>query len=236
MAASSKENHMKRLLPWVLCGVLTVCCVGLLLEVQKLREAAQVTTLDPAASEGTNAPQVEASRAPNPEKDEIAAREQRELLRLRNEVHQLRESKQELETNVNSQKQQLLAAKAAQERLLAFRETATSALEAIPLKPGMIGVMFTATNNQPMVRAVGDNSPAGRAGIKPGDLILSVDGTNVSTMTFTQVMQAIRGDEGAQVVLEIDDGTPNGRRLVTLLREKVNPQDIKVPASSNGPG
>ena len=60
--------------------------------------------------------------APNPEKDEIAARERGELLRLRNEVHQLRDSKQELETQVNSQKQQLLAAKAAQERLPVFRE------------------------------------------------------------------------------------------------------------------
>ena len=231
-----QRSHMKRLLPWVLCVVLAVCCVGLLLEVQKLREAAQVTTVDTAASDGTNAPQVEASPAPNPEKDEIAARERGELLRLRNEVHQLRESKQELERRVNSQAQQLSAAKAAQERAQVLGEAATRTPEAIPIKPGMIGVMFTATNNQPMVRAVGDNSPAGRAGIKPGDLILSVDGTNVSTMTFAQVMQAIRGDEGTQVVLEIDDGTPNGRRLVTLLREKVNAQDIKVPASPNGPG
>lgn len=210
--------------------------MGLFLEVQKLREAAQVTTADTVASDGTNATQVEALPAPNPERDEIAARDLGELLRLRNEVHQLRASKQELETMVNSQRQQLSAAKAEQERAQVFGEAATRTPEAIPIKPGMIGVMLIATNNQPMVRAVGANSPAGRAGIKPGNLILSVDGINVSTMTFSQVMQAVRGDEGTQVVLEIDDGTPNGRRLVTLLREKVNPQDIRVPASPNGPG
>jgi C-terminal processing protease CtpA/Prc len=222
------------MIPWILSVVLAVWCAGLFLQLRELRRTAQAATEDTAAKDGTSA-QVEAPPAPDTEKDESTAGERSELLRLRNEVHQLRESRRELEARMKAQEQQLSAAKAAQERAQAASETIRGTLEAIQIKPGMIGAMFTATGNQPMVRAVGDNSPAGRAGIKPGDVVLSVDGTNVSEMTFAQVMQAIRGDEGTQVILEIDDGTPNGRRQVTLVREKVSLQDIRVPAGRNGP-
>jgi len=100
----------------------------------------------------------------------------------------------------------------------------------------MIGTMFVlSSNNLPMVRGVSENSPAGRAGIKPGDVILSVDGTNALAMTFAEVAQAIRGDEGTQVILEIEDGASGGRRQVTLTRERMDLHDIKVPASGRSP-
>jgi C-terminal processing protease CtpA/Prc len=54
-------------------------------------------------------------------------------------------------------------------------------------------------------------------------------------MPFPQVMQAVRGDEGTQVTLEVDDGTPGGRRQVALTRERVDLHFIKVPANGSGP-
>jgi membrane-associated protease RseP (regulator of RpoE activity) len=220
---------MRRLFPWIACLFLALWCVGLLVEVRKLRGAANAATAGTTAADGTSAGEAsEVSPAPNIEKDEIATHDRSELMKLRNEVHQLRESGRELEARVKAQEQQLSAAKAAREGAWPIIEAVRP--ELIQIKPGMIGAMFIAKNERPMVRAVAENSPAGRAGIKPGDFILSVDGTNVSEMTFTQVMQAVRGDVGTDVILEIDDGTQNGRRQVRLTRESVKLQDIKVPS------
>ena len=48
-----------------------------------------------------------------------------------------------------------------------------------------------------------ENSPAMRAGIKPGDRILAVDGVDATGWTVSEAVLVIRGEEGVPVVLTI---------------------------------
>jgi C-terminal processing protease CtpA/Prc len=222
---------MKRLIPWFLCLVLAVWCMALLIKVEKLRELSKAVSEESTDLGKTDTQSALAPPEPRTERDETAQPEGNELLRLRNEVSQLRRSKQELEATAKVQAEQLATAIASRQNAEAYaRSKAGELSQSFPVKLGMIGAMFVlSSNNLAMVRGVSSNSPAGRAGIKPGDVILSVDGTNVFGMPLSQVIQAVRGDEGTQVALEVDDGTPGGRRQVLLTRERVDPDLIKVP-------
>ena len=120
-----------------------------------------------------------------------------------------------------------------QERVEAIHQAVNRFQAVAPVKPGMVGMMLRRDEERVKIGGVAENSPAGRAGLKAGDGLLAVNGTNISSMSFNEMMQMITGDEGTQVVLEIDDGQPNGRRNVVLTREKVNLSEIREPASPN---
>ncbi len=54
-----------------------------------------------------------------------------------------------------------------------------------------------------IIQAPMENSPAMRAGIKPGDRILAVDGVDATTWTVSEAVLVIRGEEGVPVLLTI---------------------------------
>lgn len=66
-----------------------------------------------------------------------------------------------------------------------------------------------------------DGSPAQRAGIVAGEIILKVDGQDVSQMAISDVVARIVGPAGTQVTLTILNPTTNEMRDVTLKREKI---------------
>jgi carboxyl-terminal processing protease len=58
-------------------------------------------------------------------------------------------------------------------------------------------------NSRPMIIAPLANSPAAKAGIKTGDVILGVDGKTTEGMSLVQVVLSIRGTAGTTVKLNI---------------------------------
>lgn len=48
-----------------------------------------------------------------------------------------------------------------------------------------------------------EGTPSAEAGLRPGDIVVSVDGTEVTGMELNQVVSLIKGEEGTQVILEI---------------------------------
>lgn len=67
-------------------------------------------------------------------------------------------------------------------------------------------------------------SPAEKAGIKSGDLIISVDGTEYTSDDFKIISSFIKGEEGTKVNLEIER---DGKHLsFDILREKINTNPI----------
>lgn len=63
------------------------------------------------------------------------------------------------------------------------------------------------------------NSPAEKAGLKAGDLIISIDGVDASTFTLDTAVQKIRGAAGTSVKIIINRG--NDDKSFTITRAKI---------------
>lgn len=66
-----------------------------------------------------------------------------------------------------------------------------------------IGAEVTMRDGQVLIQSPLDGSPAEIAGLLPGDIILSVDGTSIDGMTLLEAVALIRGPKGTTVVLSI---------------------------------
>lgn len=88
--------------------------------------------------------------------------------------------------------------------------------------------------NKVQVLAPIKNSPAEKAGILPGDLIVAVDGVNYTGDDMSVVSSKIKGEEGTTVKVEMLRGTET--KTFELKREniKVNPVEGKVLESQIG--
>jgi carboxyl-terminal processing protease len=62
-----------------------------------------------------------------------------------------------------------------------------------------VGMIVQPRENQTMVQAPFEGSPAAKAGIRPGDIILSVDNKDCTGLTTTQVADLLKGAKGTTV-------------------------------------
>ncbi|KXK26633.1 MAG: Carboxy-terminal processing protease CtpB precursor [candidate division WS6 bacterium OLB20] len=79
-----------------------------------------------------------------------------------------------------------------------------------------------------------DGSPAQKAGLQPGDLILEVDGTDVQGKTVYEVAASIRGEAGSDVVLALFRPENSERYEVTITREKIDLDNIMLEDLGDG--
>ena len=70
---------------------------------------------------------------------------------------------------------------------------------------GAVMTKYTDTNLTEIL-SVYDDSPASKAGIEAGDILISVDGENIDDLTLTEITSKIRGDNGTNVLLGIKRG------------------------------
>lgn len=85
-----------------------------------------------------------------------------------------------------------------------------------------IGAYIDVRDGQPLIVAPIEGSPAERAGLRPGDLILRVDGDDVRGTTIEQLRNRVRGPKGTRVVLTIQrEGVAEPFDLA-ITREEVN--------------
>lgn len=69
-----------------------------------------------------------------------------------------------------------------------------------------------------------DNSPADKAGVKPGDYIVSIDGKDAYELTASDVSDVVRGEEGSSVKIEfMRDGKTYTKQLT---RSKISVSNI----------
>lgn len=88
---------------------------------------------------------------------------------------------------------------------------------------GGIGIVFGKRgDNYVVISALPDN-PGALAGIKSGDIIVSIDGESVSSLNMEQVAHKIRGKEGTEVTLELKDKTGQMRKVRVMRKEIKNP-------------
>ena len=92
---------------------------------------------------------------------------------------------------------------------------------------GIYMVKDTETNKI-MVLSPIKGSPAEKAGILPGDLIISVDGVQYSAEEMTVASNKIKGEEGSTVKIEILRGTETKEFELKRENIKINPVEGKV--------
>lgn len=81
-----------------------------------------------------------------------------------------------------------------------------------------IGVEISSHDELPEIIAIFDDSPAHKAGLNPGDLILAVDGESVEGMAVDKVMRKLRGPVGSKTILSIRRDDRDEAWTYTLLR------------------
>ncbi|MBX3011077.1 MAG: S41 family peptidase [Caldilineaceae bacterium] len=90
-----------------------------------------------------------------------------------------------------------------------------------------IGAQLGVKDGLPMIVAPIDDSPASEAGIRAGDIILTVDGEDVTSLSLDAIVDRVRGPSGTEVVLTLYREGEMGTFELTLVR-----REIKVAAVS----
>ena len=89
-----------------------------------------------------------------------------------------------------------------------------------------IGVQIQMKNRQVVVVAPLDNSPAQRAGLRSGDIIMSVDGREIAGLPLSQVVARITGPVGTPVVLSVLNPQTHRLRNVTIVRATIKIDNV----------
>lgn len=97
---------------------------------------------------------------------------------------------------------------------------------------GGLGIEVTMEDGIVKVVSPIDDTPAARAGIKPGDLIVAIDNIPVQGMALSDAIDKMRGPKGSNVVLTILRPAPKGKAQVkpfdvTLQRAIIQVDSVK---------
>lgn len=84
---------------------------------------------------------------------------------------------------------------------------------------GGIGVVFGKRGDDYVVISALQDNPGALAGIKDGDIIVSVDGVEAKTLNMEQMAHKIRGEKGTEVELELKDKSGELRKVRVIRKD-----------------
>lgn len=87
-----------------------------------------------------------------------------------------------------------------------------------------IGISLEQGNAGPVIAAVYSGSPAARAGLVPGDVIVEIGGKSTTGLTLSSIIATMRGPAGSSVTVTIEPPTGGHDRTVVITR-----QDLTLP-------
>jgi carboxyl-terminal processing protease len=89
-----------------------------------------------------------------------------------------------------------------------------------------IGAEVQLQNNHVVIVAPIDGSPAQKAGVAPGDIILKVDGVDMTGQSLEAVVQRILGPAGTQVTITLQNPDTKVIRDLTITRAKITVENV----------
>ena len=98
-----------------------------------------------------------------------------------------------------------------------------------------IGAHVQMKDGHVVIVAPMDGSPAQQAGLRPGDIILKVDGENIAGLPLDQVVGRIMGPVGTSVTLTVLDPNTGRTRDVALVRATITLRNVtwrRLPGTS----
>ncbi len=84
-----------------------------------------------------------------------------------------------------------------------------------------IGAELGQKDGYPMIVAPLDGSPAEKAGLQAGDVLIQVDGQSVAGLSLDEVVRMVRGPEGKPVTLMVIHPGQGSMTQVTIVRAKI---------------
>lgn len=90
-----------------------------------------------------------------------------------------------------------------------------------------IGAELGARGDDLVIIAPLPESPAERAGLKPNDRILQIDGELATDLTVDQAVQRIRGQQGTTVELTILSSGEEEPRVVSITRDRIQVKSVR---------
>ncbi|MGI5836134.1 MAG: S41 family peptidase [Chloroflexota bacterium] len=84
-----------------------------------------------------------------------------------------------------------------------------------------IGAELGEKDGYPIIVAPMDDSPAQKAGIKAGDILVEVEGQTVAGLSLDRVVRMVRGPEGTPVTLKVIHPGENSLTEITIIRGKI---------------
>ncbi|MFO1157440.1 MAG: S41 family peptidase [Reyranellaceae bacterium] len=92
---------------------------------------------------------------------------------------------------------------------------------------GGIGITIErAEDKKILIRAVQDNSPAGKAGVLPGDQILAIDGESMIERPLSDVVSRLRGAVGAPVAMTVLRPSQGAELVLSMKRSRIIPTTV----------
>jgi carboxyl-terminal processing protease len=92
---------------------------------------------------------------------------------------------------------------------------------------GGLGLEVTQTDGLLKVITPIDDTPGSRAGIKPGDIIVEINGLSTDSLTLDDAVSRMRGAPGTTVKLTLKRNGVSAPVVITLTREIIKIQDVK---------
>ena len=96
-----------------------------------------------------------------------------------------------------------------------------------------IGAEIGIRNDQLMIVAPLEGSPAKAVGVRAGDKILEVDGGSTAGITISEAVAQIRGEAGSQVVLTLQRGSDPSFK-VTITRDEIKVKSVSWEDKGGG--
>ncbi|MEK7716923.1 MAG: S41 family peptidase, partial [Pseudomonadota bacterium] len=101
---------------------------------------------------------------------------------------------------------------------------------------GGLGIEVTMENGFVKVVSPIEDTPAARAGVKPGDLIIRLDDKAVKGLTLTEAVRVMRGKPGSDITLTIVREGATKPLKITLTRAVIKIQSVKSRMLESGFG
>src|SRR5882724_3228382 len=101
---------------------------------------------------------------------------------------------------------------------------------------GGLGIEITMRNSVLTVVSPIEDTPAYKAGVKAGDMIIKIDGQFTKDMTLVDAVKKMRGPKGSKVILSIKREGVNEIFDVSLVREVIKIQSVKSKMLEKGYG
>lgn len=91
---------------------------------------------------------------------------------------------------------------------------------------GGVGIELGLRDGRLVVVTPIDGTPASKAGLEPGDTIVSIDGTPADNLTLQDASDLIRGDPGSELDITVIHRTDQAPRTVTLVRDDLATRSV----------